>query len=76
MMEGYGEKNLDLAKTEIKFKIRDFNYPSGLSGPLPRLKQFPILNMGCKHFESICSIMVTPSIFTKFFHQYQLILFN
>ena len=43
MVEGYGEKKLDLAKTEIKFKIRDFNYPSGLSGPLPRLKQFPIL---------------------------------
>ena len=54
MVEGYGVKNLDLAKeTEIKFKIRDFNYLSvSLSVSLPRLKQFLILKMGCKHSEN------------------------
>ena len=44
MVEGYGVKNLDLAKeTEIKFKIRDFNYLSGsLSVSLQRLRRFLI----------------------------------
>jgi hypothetical protein len=54
MVEGYGLKNLDLAKeTEIKFKIGDFNYLSAsLSVSISRFKQFPILKMGCKHSDN------------------------